>query len=85
MILRTDGELAITALAALIRTRRARNGFETLVQKGPRYSSQSLGTIGAAQRLFLGQLRTLRADIESRYKTKVLPGMAVFAWMVRHS
>ena len=85
IILRTDGEPAITALAAMVRTRRTRDGFETLVQKGPRFSSQSMGAIGAAQKLFLGQLRTLRADIESRYKTRVLPDMAVFSWMVRHA
>ena len=67
IILRSDGEPAISKLTGMIKNKRLKEGFETMVQTGPRYSSQSLGAIGAAQRLFIGQMRTMRADLELRF------------------
>ena len=85
IILRSDGEPAIIKLTGMIKNKRLKEGFETMVQTGPRYSSQSLGAIGAAQRLFIGQMRTMRADLELRFGRQILPDHPIFAWMVRHA
>jgi hypothetical protein len=43
IVLRTDGEPAITALARAIKESRAIQSQDTVVKTGPRYSSESLG------------------------------------------
>ena len=51
----------------------------------PRYSSQSLGAIGAMQRGLHEQNRCLRTDVENAYGIKLTPNQPIWTWLVRHS
>eukprot|EP00969_Alexandrium_andersonii_P322882 14266963-Alexandrium_andersonii.AAC.1 len=85
MILKCDGEPAILELAKLIRDERTKNGLKTILEQTPRYSGASLGSMGNAQRQLQGQIRTLRAEAESRIGCSVTPDTQGWPWMVRHS
>ena len=54
-------------------------------EKTPRYSSQSLGTVGSMQAMFMKQVRILKTDLETKIKTHLFTSMAVRPWLVRHS
>jgi len=63
--LRTDGEPAIKALSDLIV--KERSPLKTQQETTPRYSAASLGLMGVTQKFIQGQIRTLLAELESRY------------------
>ena len=48
VVLRTDGENAITALAEAVRRDRGTKGFETIVKRAPKKSSQTMGSVERA-------------------------------------
>eukprot|EP00971_Amphidinium_carterae_P052156 1026888-Amphidinium_carterae.1 len=82
----TDGEPATKALAEEIRKRVLKDGVELRVIIAPRYSSQTLGSVGKAQDLLARQVRTLRADFEQRYSPlKLTAASDLWPWLVRHS
>ncbi|CAK0836500.1 unnamed protein product, partial [Prorocentrum cordatum] len=49
-----------------------------------RYSSQSLGAVGAQQKILQGQTRTIRAATEKMLGIKIGPGHVLWPWLVRH-
>eukprot|EP00971_Amphidinium_carterae_P268986 5336411-Amphidinium_carterae.1 len=61
----TDGEPATKALAEEICKRVLKDRVELRVIIAPRYSSQTLGSVGKAQDLLARQVRTLRADLSA--------------------
>ena len=84
--IRSDGDPSITSLAQAVATKRLKQeGQPTTVEQTPRYSSQSLGAVGAAQQILQGQTWTLRAATEASYGCKVGPGHVAWPWLTRHS
>lgn len=86
MRLRVDQEPSVVELAEQVKALRAlRNKYLTLIEKAPRYSSQSLGYVGSMQSFLQGFIRTLRLAVEEAYKMTITPEQNVYTWMVRHS
>ena len=50
----------------------------TRIQSTPRYSSASLGAMGACQKLIQGQLRTMKAETEAKYGSPSKPEDNIF-------
>ena len=71
--LRSDGEPSATALVAIIAEKRLKRGLQTIAETTPRYSSASLGAVGAAQRIVQGQTRTMRSAAEEEMSCKIAP------------
>ena len=83
--LRSDGEPSIVALANAVATKRLKvDEQKVTVEQTPRYSSQSLGAVGAQQRILQGQTRTIRAATEKAIGDKVGPGHILWPWLARH-
>ena len=82
IIVKSDGEPAIKALLDKVKEKYPYK-MRTLVT--PRYSSQSLGMLGAIQNLLQGQIRTLRASVEQQYSTVIGPSKDIWPWLVRHA
>ena len=55
------------------------------IEFAPRYSSHSLGAVGACQRALHEQIRTMRVDLDSRYGTSSSPSQVIWPWLVRHA
>ena len=55
------------------------------LEQAPRYSNQSMGAVGAAQRTLKGDFLTMRSDLEEKVNMKFNPAMNVWPWMVRHA
>ena len=53
------------------------------METAPRYSSQSMGGVGAFPRTLKTDILTMRYDLEARYATKVLTTHNAWPWMVR--
>lgn len=71
VIIRTDGEPSIVDIADRVKTiRKKKYSEDTVLEKTPRYSSQSLGVMGATQRHGQGQMRTVRLSVEKKYTAK---------------
>ena len=83
VVLRTDGEPSIIAIAKEIEV--LRQPLKTQLQQTPRYSAQSLGLMGQAQRQMQGQFRTVLAELEAKYARKFHADHHIFSWLVRHS
>ena len=63
--LRSDGDPSIVAVVNAVVVKRSKiDGLATAPEQAPRYSSQSLGAVGAAQRVLQGQTRTLKIATE---------------------
>ena len=83
VVVRTDGKPAVLAVAKRLLDTFRRDlvvGVQEVratMETAPRYSSQSMGGVGAFQSL------TMRYDLEARYATKVLTTHAAWPWMVR--
>ena len=85
IVLKSDGEPAITAIVRAVEAKRLKAGLRTTVEQTPRYSSASLGAVGVQQRIMQGQTRALRAALEADMKCLVGPDHAMWPWMVRHA
>lgn len=60
VIIRTDGEPSIADIAERVKAiTKKKYNEKSILEKTPRYSSQSLGTVGATQRHGQGQMRTV--------------------------
>eukprot|EP00971_Amphidinium_carterae_P345847 6487010-Amphidinium_carterae.1 len=82
----TDGEPAIKALGEQVRVRCLKQlSIRLQLIVAPRYSSQTLGSVGAMQNVCAKQLRCLRGDFELRYGMELTPDHTLWAWLVRHS
>ncbi|OLQ03440.1 Retrovirus-related Pol polyprotein from transposon TNT 1-94 [Symbiodinium microadriaticum] len=58
-------------------------GVKATAETAPRYSSQSMGGVGAFQRTLKTDILTMRYDLEARYATKVLTTHNAWPWLVR--
>ena len=87
LVVRSDGEGAITALVDRMLAGIKKEGIEakTKPEKTPRYSSASLGAVGSMQSAMQGQVRTLKTDLELKLQKHVQTNWAAWAWMVRHA
>ena len=89
VVVRTDGEPAAQAIAKrLLDTFRKDlvvgvRGVKATMETAPRYSSQSLGGVGAFQRTLKTDVLTMRYDLEARYQMKLLTSHNAWPWMVR--
>merc|ERR1712194_129030 len=70
--IRTDGEPVLVALTDKVKAAR---GYETVLQRSPTRSSQSLGGAERAVRTIKEQLRTLRYQLETKACMKITPDM----------
>ena len=79
LVIRSDGEPAITAIADRLMAEIKKTGVQARVraERTPRYSSQSLGAVGSMQTQLQKQVRTLKTDLETKIKPHLLTSMAV--------
>ena len=87
--IRSDGEPAILQVNQELRdelNKMRGKDAETRAysEQAPRYSAQSMGAVGAAQRTLKGDFLTMRSDLEAKTKLKLTPAMNVWPWMIRH-
>ena len=89
VVVRTDGKPAVLAIAKRLLDTFRRDlvvGVQEVratMETAPRYSSQSMGGVGAFQRTLKTDILTMRYDLEARYATKVLTTHTAWPWMVR--
>merc|ERR1712194_690774 len=80
--IRTDGEPVLVALMDKVKAARA---YETVLQRSPTRSSQSLGGAERAVRTVKEQFRTLRYQLETKACMKITPDMPIWAWIGRRA
>eukprot|EP00435_Cladocopium_sp_Y103_P016734 s3384_g4.t1 len=88
--IRSDGEPQILTICQELRDELNKlRGKEAVVkahtEQAPRYSPQSMGAVGSAQRVLKGDFLTLRSDIEEKLGAPVTPAMNLWPWMIRHA
>ena len=83
VVLYSDGEPAVYNL--MTRVQGKRGAEKTLLKHTPRYSSQSLGRLGACQQMIQGMIRTLKVHLESKYSRKLPVKDHLFTWLTRHA
>ena len=87
--LRSDNEPVIkkvvAKIAAALREGKAPGaaGLKIIFEEIPRYSSQSLGHMGAFQRLLRGDVLTLRYCVEAEYGMTLHTSHNLWPWLVR--
>eukprot|EP00971_Amphidinium_carterae_P203550 4039581-Amphidinium_carterae.1 len=81
----TDGEPAVIALAEAIKSKVAKYGIRLTVINAPRYSPQTLGSVGKMQDLLGRQMRVLRACFQKRYNRELTPDSVLWPWLIRHA
>ena len=88
--LRSDNEPAIKKvkgqIAEALRKGEAPGaaGLKIIFEEVPRYSSQSLGTMGAFQKLLRGDVLTLRYAVEAEYGITLHTSHNLWPWLVRY-
>ena len=81
-ILQSDQE---EHLVALLRTTAAKMGGNITVRQSPTYTSQAQGTVERFHRTLMGQVRTLRAQLQSNYDRTITSKHPIVPWLVRHT
>ena len=80
-ILQGDNEQAIRSLITKVCT-----DMPGLTKRfSPLYSSQSLGSVGQAQRQLYAQIRALRLQMEDDYQTAITSDHLIVPWLVLHA
>ena len=88
--LRSDNEPAIKKvkgqIAEALRKGEAPGaaGLKIIFEEVPRYSSQSLGSMGAFQKLLRGDVLTLRYAVEAEYGMTLHTSHNLWPWLVRY-
>ena len=87
---RTDNEPTILKLVGGLRDELNESKLKGEVMKChlesiPRYSSASLGHVGAKQNTLKGDVLTLRSQLEEWTGQVIHPGHTIWPWMVRHA
>ena len=90
LAIRTDGEPTILQVAEALRdelnaTKLKDTILRTYIEKAPRYSSQSMGQVGARQAMLKGDCLTLRSTLEDLTGKEIHPGKTIWPWLVRHA
>ena len=87
--LRSDNEPVIKKVVRMIagslREKKApgAEGIKITFEETPRYSSQSLGSMGAFQKLLRGDVLTLRYAVEATYGVTIHTSHNLWPWLVR--
>ena len=71
-------------LNALLQTTAAKIGSMT-VRHAPSYSSNSQGSVERLHRTLLGQVRVVKAQVESNYSMTMSTKHCLLPWIVRHA
>ena len=80
-ILQSDNE---DRLNALLKATAAKVGSMT-VRHAPSYSSNSQGSVERLYRTLLGQVRVVKAQVESNYSMTMFTKQCLLPWIVRHA
>ena len=80
-ILQSDNE---DTLNALLKATAAKVGSMT-VRHSPSYSSNSQGSVERLHRTLLGQIRVVKAQVESNYSMTMSTKHCLLPWIVRHA
>ena len=86
-ILKIDQEPAIMVLKeAIIRHLKAGHGdqIQVLCEESPVGESQSNGSVENGFKQLQGQFRTIRAHVETKLKSKLPEGHAIWPWLIKH-
>ena len=83
VVLKVDPEPALKLLADKVRA--CADGIQLKVETAPRFSSQSIVSVGRAQDAVEGQIRCLWLKLETRLSIEATPVMDVRPWLVRHA
>ena len=82
---RGDNEPALVAILDAVKAAALTSNIKVHLNYTPRYSSQSLGAVGAAQRGLQEQVRALRTDLERSYGVKIDPTWIIWTWLVPYA
>ena len=85
LILKTDQELATTALQERVRVLRSAPGEQTIFENSPIGEHQSNGTVEKAVQESEGMIPTLTAALEHRIGSKFEPAGLIMAWIVEYA
>ena len=72
-------------LISLLKSTAARLGNNITVRQSPAYSSQSQGSVERFHRTLMGQVRTLKAQLETNYDIIITSQHPIIPWLVRHA
>ena len=81
-ILQSDQE---DHLIALLRATAAKMGGNITVRQAPTYTSQAQGSVERFHRTLMGQVRTLKSQLQNNYDIRLTSKHPIVAWMVRHT
>ena len=84
LLLKSDQEVSLGALLSKMKTHRGEQ-TQTMTEHSPVGDSQSNGFIERTIQSVEGQIRTLRSATQSRLGRKLVPGSALFAWLIIHA
>ena len=72
-------------LIALLRTTASKMGGNITIRQSPTYSSQAQGSVERFHRALMGQIRTLRAQLQQNYDRTTISKHPIVPWLVRHT
>ena len=81
-ILQSDQE---DHLIALLQKAASKMGGNITVRQSPTYSSQAQGSVERIHRTLMGQIRTLRAQLQQNYDRTITSRHPIVPWMVRRT
>ena len=84
VVLKTDQESALRVVMDKLRTHRG-DQTQTMSELSPVGDSKSNGLIERTIQTVEGQVRTMRCALEARISRKLVPGGALFSWLVIHA
>ena len=82
MTLRSDGELAILAVANQVRNKLP---YQVVLEHAPRYASASNGAAEQKIKQIAEQIRAMRTGMQQKYGKMVTPSDIVWPWLARHA
>ena len=86
VMLKTDNEPAILKLLSeAVRELRIQEVTQAMTENSPEYDPQANGNAEAGVRIWKGQFRTLRSDLEEVIGYRIPARHPVMAWLVRHA
>ena len=83
IILKSDQEPAIKYLVSDVQ--RGRTGAKTMVEESPKKSSGSNGIVERAIQACEGQIRSLKSQLDDRYKVHIATEHPILAWLCEHT
>ena len=72
-------------LVALLQTAAAKMGGNITVRQSPAYTSQAEGNVERFHRTLMGQVRTLKAQLQNNYDITISSKHPIVPWLVRHT